>query len=209
MHLRGAIKTRARVAVESGYGFEISADPAVIKKNRELVQMLLTDAAFTFRVSDLVMLMYLVTVAHSISTKTRGARVDEHRGPYENPAIQRVINEVFFKSKTDEGVKWARYYNPFPRAGFALTVTAVCLLYCPCTYVCNSLLTNLNRSIVPLTSGLKVLRKASISQKMTISLSTTATWQLSRNSKGKQGSICCLTSCYRMSTTTDGKYSSE
>lgn len=41
------------------------------------------------------------------------------------PAIQQVINAVLFKNKSDDGVQWAEYYNPFPVAGFALAITAV------------------------------------------------------------------------------------
>ncbi|KAF8547284.1 hypothetical protein OG21DRAFT_1425178, partial [Imleria badia] len=44
---------------------------------------------------------------------------------YITPAIQQVINAVLFKNKSDDGVKWARYYEPFPKAGFVLALTAI------------------------------------------------------------------------------------
>lgn len=36
------------------------------------------------------------------------------------------MNKVLFKNKNDEGVKWAKYYEPFPPVGYALALTAVC-----------------------------------------------------------------------------------
>lgn len=41
------------------------------------------------------------------------------------PAIQQVINNVLFKNKGDDGIHWAKHYNPFPVVGFALAITAV------------------------------------------------------------------------------------
>ncbi|KIK11256.1 hypothetical protein PISMIDRAFT_123020 [Pisolithus microcarpus 441] len=57
--------------------------------------------------------------------KLVSSSLDEHTGLYTNPAIQQVINEVLFKNKSDDGIKWAKYYNPFPRVAFALALTAV------------------------------------------------------------------------------------
>ena len=44
--------------------------------------------------------------------------------------IQQVINEVLFKNKGDEGIKWAEYYDPFPSVAFALTLTVVSYELC-------------------------------------------------------------------------------
>ncbi|KAI9573153.1 hypothetical protein HD554DRAFT_1988325, partial [Boletus coccyginus] len=44
---------------------------------------------------------------------------------YRNKGVQQVINEVLFQNKTDEGIKWPEYYQPFPIAGYALALTAV------------------------------------------------------------------------------------
>ncbi|KAF8550142.1 hypothetical protein OG21DRAFT_1420173, partial [Imleria badia] len=44
---------------------------------------------------------------------------------YKNNVIQRIINDILFKKKTNEGIKWAEYYNPFLQVGFALTLTAI------------------------------------------------------------------------------------
>jgi len=41
------------------------------------------------------------------------------------PTIQQVVNDVLFKNKGDDGICWAKYYNPFPIVGFALAIMAV------------------------------------------------------------------------------------
>lgn len=57
--------------------------------------------------------------------KTRGESLVNHTGIYLTPAIQQVVNEVLFKNKTDDGIRWSKYYEDFPLAGFALAITAV------------------------------------------------------------------------------------
>ncbi|KAI5981381.1 hypothetical protein EDD15DRAFT_2137284, partial [Pisolithus albus] len=104
-HIRGQFKSRARPIVATTFGFETSADKGVQTRNRLLVSELKQDSAFIFRV--------------------RGSSVDEHSGLYTNPAIQQIINEVLFKNKSDDAVKWGKYYNPFPRVAFALVLTAI------------------------------------------------------------------------------------
>ncbi|KAI6013388.1 hypothetical protein BKA83DRAFT_4063225, partial [Pisolithus microcarpus] len=44
---------------------------------------------------------------------------------YTNPAIQQIINKVLFKNKSDDAIKWEKYYNPFPTVVFTLTLTAI------------------------------------------------------------------------------------
>lgn len=51
--------------------------------------------------------------------------LDQHDRIYQNKAIQQLINEVLFKNKSDNGIKWAKYYNPFPTSAFVLALTAV------------------------------------------------------------------------------------
>ncbi|KAI5991270.1 hypothetical protein EDD15DRAFT_2169406, partial [Pisolithus albus] len=87
------------------YGFQTSADKSIQEKNRLLVSEIKQDASFVFC--------------------TRGATLDDHKGIYANPAIQQVINEVLFKNKADGGLIWSTGYNPFPKAGFALVLTAM------------------------------------------------------------------------------------
>ncbi|KIK26764.1 hypothetical protein PISMIDRAFT_94290 [Pisolithus microcarpus 441] len=102
MHICGQFKSRARPIVATSFGFEMSADKAVQTKNRLLVSELKEDSAFIFR----------------------------HTGLYTNPAIQQIINEVLFKNKSDDAIKWEKYYNPFPTVAFALALMAVGLIEC-------------------------------------------------------------------------------
>ncbi|KAI6124751.1 hypothetical protein EDD16DRAFT_1474985, partial [Pisolithus croceorrhizus] len=44
---------------------------------------------------------------------------------YTNPVIQQIINEVLFKNKSDDAIKWVKYYNPFPQVAFTLALTAI------------------------------------------------------------------------------------
>ncbi|KAF8134817.1 hypothetical protein EV363DRAFT_1075821, partial [Boletus edulis] len=119
-HIRGQFKTRARSTVISMYGFETGVVEAVQKKNRDLVAELKNDSAFIYR--------------------TRGASLDAHTGIYANPAIQQVINEVLFKNASDDGVRWAKYYSPFPCVGFALALTAIeCAIDKWATGVCQTI----------------------------------------------------------------------
>ncbi|KAI9453447.1 hypothetical protein HD554DRAFT_2253830 [Boletus coccyginus] len=46
-------------------------------------------------------------------------------GIYRNKGIQEVINEVLFQNKTDKGIKWLEYYQPFPIAGYALALIVI------------------------------------------------------------------------------------
>ncbi|KAF8549496.1 hypothetical protein OG21DRAFT_1421186 [Imleria badia] len=87
------------------YRFETEANDNAIEKNRALFLELKEDSSFIFF--------------------TRGPSLDEHKGIYMTPAIQQVINDVLFKNKGDDGIRWAKYYNPFPVMGFALTITAI------------------------------------------------------------------------------------
>ncbi|KAH0827795.1 hypothetical protein J3R83DRAFT_3414, partial [Lanmaoa asiatica] len=46
-------------------------------------------------------------------------------GIYRNEIIQQIINDILFKKRDDEGIKWKEYYNPFPKVAFALMLTAI------------------------------------------------------------------------------------
>ncbi|KII83544.1 hypothetical protein PLICRDRAFT_119293 [Plicaturopsis crispa FD-325 SS-3] len=104
-HMRGALKTIARALVETTYGFESSDKPRTIERNRKLVLTLKEGSAFVFR--------------------KRGATVEDHVGLYENKIIQKVVNQMWFKNKHDDGVAFVEHYHPFPAVGLALVLTAV------------------------------------------------------------------------------------
>ncbi|KAI6017732.1 hypothetical protein PISMIDRAFT_14852 [Pisolithus microcarpus 441] len=105
MHIHGQFKSKAHPIVATTFGFETSAEKGVQMRNRLLVSELKQDSAFIFCV--------------------HGSSIDEHTSLYTNPAIQQIINEVLFKNKSDDAIKWGKYYNPFPQVAFALTLTAI------------------------------------------------------------------------------------
>ncbi|KAN0091454.1 hypothetical protein V8E55_005020 [Tylopilus felleus] len=90
----GPFKSKARPVVAAVYGFDTSANNSAIEHNRALFLKLKQDSAFIFQ--------------HC------GESLDDHTGIYMSPAIQQVVNAVLFKNKNDDGIRWARYYKPFP-----------------------------------------------------------------------------------------------
>ncbi|KII90200.1 hypothetical protein PLICRDRAFT_138729 [Plicaturopsis crispa FD-325 SS-3] len=103
--MRGALKTIARALVETTYGFETSDKPRTIERNRKLVLSLKDGSAFVYR--------------------KRGETTQDHIGLYENKIIQKVVNQMWFKSKHDDGVTFVEYYHPFPAVALALVLTAI------------------------------------------------------------------------------------
>ncbi|KAI6101850.1 hypothetical protein F5141DRAFT_962373, partial [Pisolithus sp. B1] len=87
------------------FSFETSANKGVQTRNHLLVSKLKQDSAFIFCVC--------------------GSSVNEHTGLYTNPVIQQIINEVLFKNKSDDAIKWVKYYNPFPQVAFTLALMAI------------------------------------------------------------------------------------
>ncbi|KAI6023529.1 hypothetical protein PISMIDRAFT_114802, partial [Pisolithus microcarpus 441] len=104
-HIRGQFKSKAHPIIVTTFGFETSADKGVQAKNCLLVSELKQDLAFIFC--------------------AWGSSLDEHTSLYTNPVIQQVVNKVLFKNKLDDGIKWGKYYNPFPPVAFALTLMAI------------------------------------------------------------------------------------
>ncbi|KIK17207.1 hypothetical protein PISMIDRAFT_15275 [Pisolithus microcarpus 441] len=100
MHVCGQFKSKAQPIVTTTFSFETSADKGVQTRNHLLVSKLKQDSAFIFCV--------------------HGSSVDEHTGLYTNPMIQQIINEVLFKNKSDNAIKWGKYYNPFPKIECAI-----------------------------------------------------------------------------------------
>ncbi|KAI6020791.1 hypothetical protein PISMIDRAFT_102709 [Pisolithus microcarpus 441] len=69
-----------------------------------------------------------LTIDGGILKLVHGSSLHKHTGLYTNPAIQQIINEVLFKNKLDDAIKWEKYYNPFPTVTFTLTLMAVGLM---------------------------------------------------------------------------------
>ena len=104
------------------FTFEMSASQDVVKKNCELVTELKQNSAFMYCVSDVHNVQLLVYLKPA-SNKERYPGLN---GIYKNKGVQQLINEVLFKNKNSEGVKWVKFYKPFPLVGYALALTAVC-----------------------------------------------------------------------------------
>ncbi|KAI6110745.1 hypothetical protein EDD17DRAFT_1449759, partial [Pisolithus thermaeus] len=104
-HICGQFKLKAHPIVMTTFSCETSANKGVQAKNCLLVSELKQNLVFIFH--------------------TWGSSLNEHTGLYTNPVIQQVINEVLFKNKLDDSIKWGTYYNPFPQVAFALVLTAI------------------------------------------------------------------------------------
>ncbi|EIW86270.1 hypothetical protein CONPUDRAFT_68830 [Coniophora puteana RWD-64-598 SS2] len=104
-HLRGELKTKAKLLVASEYGFDdnIEGTDDVEVANRRLAEQLLTRNGFIYR--DL----------------------DARRGVFGATIIQRLINKTFFQSHVDDAIKRPEFFKPFPPIALCLVMTAI---YC-------------------------------------------------------------------------------
>ncbi|KAL1937296.1 hypothetical protein VTO73DRAFT_13860 [Trametes versicolor] len=103
--LRGELKVVAQGYVPGYYGFRPLVDPATQDYNRQLAATLSRNRTFTYQ------------------TINKGS--DDHEGLYEAPVIQMIINRVFYKHASDDGVLLHDIYHPFPLKGLALVLAAI------------------------------------------------------------------------------------
>ena len=54
-----------------------------------------------------------------------GGALEDRRGIYRHPIIQKAINIVWFVNKSDEGVVYSDYFKPISNATIALVLTVV------------------------------------------------------------------------------------
>ncbi|TDL30147.1 hypothetical protein BD410DRAFT_834329 [Rickenella mellea] len=101
---RGELKTKVRPLVESLFGFDTSSKSAVAK-NIAIAAELLDNYAFVY--------------------KARAPESVEASGLFEHPIIQKAINAMWFVNRSDEGVKYADVFTPFPHQALALVLTAI------------------------------------------------------------------------------------
>ncbi|EIW84143.1 hypothetical protein CONPUDRAFT_151187 [Coniophora puteana RWD-64-598 SS2] len=100
-HLRGEIKTKARHIVALVFKFESSPGPEGRERNRELASQLKEETSWIYR--DWVSRRFI----------------------YSSPAIQMLINEVFFQGRNDDSIQRADFYKPFPKVALALIMAAI------------------------------------------------------------------------------------
>ncbi|EIW52177.1 uncharacterized protein TRAVEDRAFT_53602 [Trametes versicolor FP-101664 SS1] len=104
-NLRGEIKVAARGLVQGTYAFKPFVDTASQDYNRQLSAMLTRNRTFTYDIIDKV--------------------DDNHEGLYEASVIQMVVNRVFYKNPSDDGIVLDTVYHPFPEQALALVLTAI------------------------------------------------------------------------------------
>ena len=54
--------------------------------------------------------------------------VDERKGMYQHPVIQKAVNVMWFQNKRDEGIRFTAMFKPIPVPAIALVLTAVSLI---------------------------------------------------------------------------------
>ncbi|CDO77808.1 hypothetical protein BN946_scf184534.g3 [Trametes cinnabarina] len=104
-NLRGEVKTTARALVQGAFGFKTGLSPSSRVFNQERTAFLKRGRAFVYEII--------------------GETMEDHVGLYEAEIIQDVVNRIFYKSPTDDGIKVADVYTPFPFVGLALVLMAI------------------------------------------------------------------------------------
>lgn len=97
----GELKTKMRVLTASFFGFRASRSIPAIKENRDLAESLKEGSRFVFK---------------DWETKS---------GIYKTDLIQSAINHMWFANRSDEGIVYAKYFDPLPVQTMALILTAI------------------------------------------------------------------------------------
>ncbi|KAG2150337.1 uncharacterized protein EDB93DRAFT_1050027, partial [Suillus bovinus] len=97
------LKAKMHVLTASFFGFRASRSIPAIKENRNLAESLKEGSHFVFKMRDW-------------ETKC---------GIYKTDLIQSAINHMWFANRSDEGIVYAKYFNPLPVQTMVLILTAV------------------------------------------------------------------------------------
>ncbi|KAG1873946.1 hypothetical protein F4604DRAFT_1582389, partial [Suillus subluteus] len=97
-HVRGELKMKMRGLTASFFGFRASRSMAAIKANRDLAESLKEGNSFVFKLKS---------------------------GIYKTELIQKAINDMWFANRSDEGILYAKYFNPLPVKMMALVLTVM------------------------------------------------------------------------------------
>ncbi|KAJ7609181.1 hypothetical protein DFH06DRAFT_1371042, partial [Mycena polygramma] len=100
-HMRGELKTKIKPLTEVVYGFKSGHSKKTITFNRDLAEKLKDGARFAFK------------------------DVEEKKGLFKAPLIQKGANVMYYKNRRDEGVAHPDCFNPFPRQGVAAIITTI------------------------------------------------------------------------------------
>ncbi|KAG2037138.1 hypothetical protein BDR03DRAFT_833352, partial [Suillus americanus] len=99
-HVRGELKTKMHGLTASFFGFRASRSTLTITQNCDLAESLKEGSHFIFKVQ----------------TK---------HGIYKTDLIQSAINHMWFANQSNEGIVYAKYFDPLPVQTMALVLTAV------------------------------------------------------------------------------------
>ncbi|KAG1732916.1 uncharacterized protein EDB91DRAFT_1151042 [Suillus paluster] len=100
-HVRGELKTKMRVLTASFFGFRASRSILAIKANRDLAESLKEGSHFVFKDWEMKC------------------------GIYKTELIQSAVNNMWFTNRSDEGIVYAKYFDPLPVQTIALILTAI------------------------------------------------------------------------------------
>ncbi|KIJ92746.1 hypothetical protein K443DRAFT_13365 [Laccaria amethystina LaAM-08-1] len=100
----GEAKTKTADLVEVLFGFKTGRNKDTIARNRKKYEYLKHQNGFVFQ-EDL--------------TDVGGI----HKGIYQHPIIQRLINKMWFKNRHNEGIEYEESFNPLPVPAIALMLT--------------------------------------------------------------------------------------
>ncbi|KAJ6513761.1 hypothetical protein C8R47DRAFT_1286624 [Mycena vitilis] len=100
-HMRGELKTKIKPLTEVVYGFKSGNSRKTITFNRDLAEKLKDGARFAFK------------------------DVEQKKGLFKAPLIQKAANVMYYKNRRDEGVAHPDCFNPFRRQGVAAIITTI------------------------------------------------------------------------------------
>ncbi|KAG2096658.1 hypothetical protein BD769DRAFT_1335435, partial [Suillus cothurnatus] len=100
-HVRGELKTKMHGLTASFFGFCTSRSIVTIKANHGLAESLKEGASFVFKDWEM------------------------KSGIYKSDLIQSGINDMWFANRIDEGIVYARYFDPLPVKMLALVLTVM------------------------------------------------------------------------------------
>jgi len=115
--VRGEVKRQVRPLTVSHYHFEASNVPAEIAHTKEMVALLKDKNTLVYKVcASMHLSLYVLKIPQDHDTR---------KGLFENPVLQRTINNQWFGDAHAEGVVFHLYYNPMPLPTMALVFTCL------------------------------------------------------------------------------------
>ncbi|KAG1860871.1 hypothetical protein F4604DRAFT_1494679, partial [Suillus subluteus] len=100
-HVHGELKTKMCVLTALFFGFRVSRSMAAVKANRDLAESLKEGTSFVFKDWEM------------------------KSGIYKTELIQKAINDMWFANRMDEGILYAKYFDPLPVKMIALVLVVV------------------------------------------------------------------------------------